>query len=79
LANGLITWTANRGLAVRMIAWLSGVEEARVVTVSERQNRRVPLTERRRTWMYVVNLGALPMLPLAAGLLVAGVRLRKSA
>jgi len=69
-ANGLIAWTANRDLAVRMIAWLSGVEEARVVSVSERQNRRVPLTERRRTWMYLVNLGLLPLLPLAAGLLV---------
>ena len=69
-ANGLITWTANRELAVRMIAWLTGVEEARVVAVSERQNRRIPLTERRRTWMYVVNLGLLPLLPLV----VYGVR-----
>ena len=70
LANGLITWTANRDLAVRMIGWLCGVEEAHVVAVSERQNRRVPLTERRRAWMYVVNLGVLPLLPLA----VYGVR-----
>ena len=69
LANGLITWTANRDLAVRMIGWLCGVEEAHVVAVSERQNRRVPLTERRRAWMYVVNLGVLPLLPLAAGLI----------
>jgi ABC-type uncharacterized transport system involved in gliding motility auxiliary subunit len=68
LANGLITWTANRDFAVRMMAWLCGVEEARVVSLSERQNRRVPLTERRRTWMYLVNLGFLPLLPLAAGL-----------
>ena len=66
LANGLITWTANRDLAVRMVAWLTGVEEARVVAASERQNRRIPLTERRRTWMYVVNLILLPLLPLAA-------------
>ncbi|MFO7695440.1 MAG: GldG family protein [Vicinamibacterales bacterium] len=70
LANGLITWTANRDLAVRMIAWLAGVEEARVVAASERQNRRVPLTERRRAWMYAVNLGLLPLLPLAACLAV---------
>ena len=74
LANGLITWTGNRDLAVRMVAWLAGVEEARVVAVSDRQNRRVPLTERRRTWMYLVNLGLLPLLPLAAGLLVFTVR-----
>jgi ABC-type uncharacterized transport system involved in gliding motility auxiliary subunit len=79
LANGLITWSANRDLAVRMIAWLSGVEEARVVSVSERQNRRVPLTERRRTWMYLVNLGLLPLLPLAAGLLALGIGARKRA
>jgi ABC-type uncharacterized transport system involved in gliding motility auxiliary subunit len=78
-ANGLITWTANRDLAVRMIAWLSGVEEARVVSVSERQNRRIPLAERRRTWMYLVNLGLLPLLTLAAGLVVFGVRSRKHA
>jgi len=70
LANGFITWTANRDLAVRIIAWLCGVEEARVVAVSERQNRRVQLTERRRRWMYVVNLGVLPLLPLAAWLVV---------
>ena len=59
-----------------MVAWLAGVEEARVVAVSDRQNRRVPLTERRRAWMYLVNLGLLPMLPLAAGLLAFGVRPR---
>jgi ABC-type uncharacterized transport system involved in gliding motility auxiliary subunit len=68
LANGLITWTANRDLAVHMVAWLSGVEEARVVSVGERQNRRIVLTERRRTWMYLVNMAVLPLLPLAAGL-----------
>ena len=68
LANGLITWTANRDLVVRMVAWLAGVDEARVVAVSERQNRRIPLTERRRAWMYVVNLILLPLLPLAAWL-----------
>jgi hypothetical protein len=68
LANGLVTWPANRSLAVRMVAWLAGVEEAQVVAASERQNRRLPLTERRAAWMYVVNLGVLPLLPLVAGL-----------
>jgi hypothetical protein len=74
LANGLITWTANRDLAVRIIAWLCGVEDARVVAVSERQNRRIPLSESRRRWMYLVNMGLLPLLPLTAGLAVLGVR-----
>ena len=73
LANGLITWTANRDLAVRMVAWLSGVDEVRVVAASERQNRRIPLTERRRTWMYVVNLLLLPLLPLAAWVVLRAV------
>ena len=41
----------------------------------ERQNRRVPLTERRRTWMYVVNLGLLPLLPLLQFLRDQGVLL----
>jgi hypothetical protein len=76
LANGLITWRGNRNLAVRMMAWLAGIEDARVVAVSDRQNRRIPLTERRRTWMYLVNLGLLPLLPLAAGLLVFAARSR---
>ncbi len=69
LANGLITWTANRDLAVRIVAWLAGVEEMNVVSAGERQNRRIPLTERRRTVMYLVNIGLLPLLPLVAWLL----------
>ena len=68
MANGLVNWPANRTFAVRMVAWLAGVEEAHVVAASERQNRRVALTERRAAWMYVVNLGVLPLLPLVAGL-----------
>jgi ABC-type uncharacterized transport system involved in gliding motility auxiliary subunit len=74
LANGLITWRANREFAVRMVAWLTGEEEARVVAAGERQNRRVPLTERRAAWMYVVNLGVLPLLPPAAGLIAIWLR-----
>lgn len=68
LANGLITWTANRDLAVRMIAWLAGTEEARVVSIGERQNRRIGMTETGRRAMYLANLGLLPLLPLLAGL-----------
>jgi hypothetical protein len=77
MANGLLTWPANRNLAVRMVAWLAGVEEAHVVAASERQNRRVPLTERRAAWMYIVNLGVLPLLPVAVWLLVFGISARK--
>jgi hypothetical protein len=73
LANGLSTWTANRNLAVRTIAWLAGAEEAHVVSAGERQNRRVVLTERRRAMMYLANLVLLPLLPLV----VLGVRSRR--
>jgi ABC-type uncharacterized transport system involved in gliding motility auxiliary subunit len=76
LANGFITWTANRDLAVRMIAWLAGEEDAHVVSVSERQNRRITMTERGRTAMYLVNLGLLPLLLLVAGL-VQFLRMRR--
>ena len=76
LANGLITWRANREFAVRMVAWLAGEEEARVVAAGDRQNRRVPLTERRAAWMYVVNLGVLPLLAPAAGLIALWLRSR---
>jgi hypothetical protein len=75
LANGLITWTANRDFAVRIMAWLAGVEEMNVVSVGEHQNRRIPLTEGRRTAMYLVNIGLLPLLPLIAGLVI-GIRSR---
>jgi ABC-type uncharacterized transport system involved in gliding motility auxiliary subunit len=68
LANGFITWAANRDLAVRMIAWLTGEEEAHQVSTGERQNRRTTMTEGGRTAMYLVNLGLLPLLPLLAGL-----------
>lgn len=67
LANGFITWTANRDLAVRMIAWLAGEEDAHVVSAGERQNRRITMTEGGRTAMYLVNMGVLPLLPLFAG------------
>jgi len=52
-----------------MIAWLAGEEETHVISVRERQNRRVTMTARRRPAMYLVNLGLLPLLPLAARLI----------
>ena len=66
LANSLIIWPANREFAVRILAWLAGIEDARIVAVGDRQNRRVALTETSRTAMYLVNLGLLPLLPLLA-------------
>ncbi|MCX6550997.1 MAG: Gldg family protein [Acidobacteria bacterium] len=68
LANGLITWPANRDFGLRIIAWLVGEEEAHVVRVDERQNRRIAMTEQGRMTMYLVNMGLLPLLPLLAGI-----------
>jgi ABC-type uncharacterized transport system involved in gliding motility auxiliary subunit len=68
ITNGWIGRQGNRDLAVRVIAWLAGEEEARIVSMADRQNRRISLTERARLYMYLVNLGLLPLVPLAAGL-----------
>jgi ABC-type uncharacterized transport system involved in gliding motility auxiliary subunit len=68
ITNAYLNRQGNRDLALRVVAWLAGEEEARSVSLGDRQNRRTSLTERTRTWMYVVNLGLLPLLPLVAGL-----------
>ena len=69
LTNALLTLTPNRDLAVRIIAWLAGQEETHVVSVEERQNRRITMTESGLTTMRLVNLGLLPLLPVLAGLI----------
>jgi hypothetical protein len=79
ITNAYLNRQGNRDLALRVVAWLAGEEEARSVSLGDRQNRRTSLTERTRTWMYVVNLGLLPLLPLAAWLALraaGGVRTR---
>jgi ABC-type uncharacterized transport system involved in gliding motility auxiliary subunit len=60
----------NRDLALRMIAWLAGEEESRIVSVAERQNRRIAMSEAGRTAMYVVNLVLLPLIPVVLGFLL---------
>jgi ABC-type uncharacterized transport system involved in gliding motility auxiliary subunit len=76
LTNAFVNRQGNRDLALRVIAWLAGEREARVVSLSDRQNRRTSMTEQMKTVMYVVNLGVLPLLPLIAGL-VQFIRSRK--
>jgi len=68
LTNALLTLTPNRDLAVRIIAWLAGEEETHVVSVEERQNRRITMTQSRLTLMRLVNIGLLPLIPVLAGL-----------
>jgi len=69
LTNALLTLTPNRDLAIRIIAWLAGEEETHMVSVEERQNRRISMTEAQLTLMRLVNFGLLPLIPVLAGLI----------
>lgn len=68
ISNAFVRRQGNRDLFLRSVAWLLGEQEATVVVADARENRRIDLTERMRTWMYLVNLGVLPLIPLVAGL-----------
>ena len=70
ISNGYLRRQGNRDFFLRSLAWLLGEEEATVVAVDERENRRLELTEQTRAWMYIVNLGLLPLIPLVAGVVV---------
>jgi len=70
IANSFLARQGNRDFFLRALAWLLGEEEATVVAVDARENRRIELTEQMRAWMYIVNLGVLPLLPLTAGVIV---------
>jgi hypothetical protein len=68
ISNAYLRRQGNRDLFLRTVAWLLGEQEATIVAVDPRENRRLELTERTRAWMYLVNLGLLPLIPLAAGI-----------
>jgi len=70
VSNAFLRRQGNRDFFLRSLSWLMGEEEATIVAVDDRQNRRIELTERVRAWMYIVNLGVLPLIPLIAGLIV---------
>jgi hypothetical protein len=70
ISNGYLRRQGNRDFFLRALAWLLGEEEATVVAVDERENRRIELTEQTRAWMYVINLGLVPLIPLVAGVIV---------
>lgn len=70
ISNGYARIQGNRDLFLRTIAWLLGEQEATIVDVDNRENRRIILTERTRNWMYVINLVLLPLIPLSAGVVV---------
>ena len=71
VSNAFITRQGNRDFFLRSLVWLMGEDdEGGVVLAEDRQNRRIDLTQRARAWMYIVNLGALPLIPLLAGVFV---------
>jgi ABC-type uncharacterized transport system involved in gliding motility auxiliary subunit len=70
ISNGYLRRQGNRDFFLRALGWLLGEDEATVVAVDERENRRIELTEQMRAWMYIVNLGLLPLIPLLAGIVV---------
>lgn len=68
VSNALLTRQGNRDLAVRIVGWLAGEEDARTVAVPDRQNRRTTLSIQGRTLLYVVTMVVLPLIPLTIGL-----------
>jgi hypothetical protein len=70
IANSGIRFSNNREFFLRTLAWLLGEQEATFVSVANRENRRILLPQRTLVWMYVVNLGLLPLIPLIAGVVV---------
>jgi ABC-type uncharacterized transport system involved in gliding motility auxiliary subunit len=70
ISNGYLRRQGNRDFFLRALSWLLGEEEATIVAVDDRENRRIELTEQTRAWMYIVNLGVLPLIPMLAGVTV---------
>ncbi len=68
ISNAFVARQGNRDFFLRVISWLVGEQEATIVRVDERENRRIDLTERTKVWMYVINIGVLPLIPLSAGI-----------
>ena len=70
LSNAWLRRQGNRDFFLRTLAWLIGEREATIVSVESRENRRIELTQGTRAWMYIINVGFLPLLPLLAGIVV---------
>jgi ABC-type uncharacterized transport system involved in gliding motility auxiliary subunit len=70
VSNAWLRRQGNRDFFLRSLAWLIGEQEATLVSVEGRENRRIEMTQRTRAWMYIVNVGLLPLIPLLAGIVV---------
>jgi ABC-type uncharacterized transport system involved in gliding motility auxiliary subunit len=69
-SNALLQRQGNRDLVLRVVSWLAGEDEAKVVNVGERQNRRTEITGRTAAWMLLINIVLLPLVPVIAGIVV---------
>ena len=70
IANPGLRFNGNRDIFLRALSWLLGESEATFVSVEDRDNRRVLLPQATIAWMYIVNLGVLPLIPLISGIVV---------
>jgi ABC-type uncharacterized transport system involved in gliding motility auxiliary subunit len=70
VSNTWLRRQGNRDFFLRALAWLIGEQEATIVAVESRENRRIDMTQGTRAWMYIINVGLLPLLPLLAGVIV---------
>jgi hypothetical protein len=70
ISNTWLRRQGNRDFFLRTLAWLIGEQEATIVAVESRENRRIDMTQGTRAWMYIVNVGLLPLGPLLAGIVV---------
>ena len=60
IANPGLHFNGNRDIFLRVLGWLLG-EDATFLTVEDRENRRIPLSNASIAWMYIVNLSVLPL------------------
>jgi ABC-type uncharacterized transport system involved in gliding motility auxiliary subunit len=68
--NGYLRYGGNRDLFLRAISWLVGEREATVVNVSDRENRRVAISQATKQVMFIVNLVVLPLIPMVVGIVI---------
>ena len=70
ISNGFLRHQGNRDLFMRTLAWLMGEREATIVAVAPHENRRLTMTASTGVWMYLVNIGLAPLIPLGAGVVM---------
>jgi ABC-type uncharacterized transport system involved in gliding motility auxiliary subunit len=70
LSNAGLRFTGNRDFFLRAIGWLLGEQQTTPIPADTRPNRRLVLTDQTLALLYIINLGVLPLIPIAAGVIV---------